>query len=303
MKSPNQAKRIIVKMITSKVNLDEANNVAIELSIQASKFLLSKQNKIASLKIKTKMAQGLASNADTESEQMIIKGIKKKYPEHFILAEESAYEEFQGEMDKYKFLSEKEWVWIIDPLDGTNNFLSGLDYYAVCISLAHFGKPVVGVVLRPANGDCFFAIEGKGAKFVKYTNRFKTKSRAKNLLIKKNLKNLSQSLLVTGFATEKGPMFDREFDLFKFMIGKSRGIRRMGSAALDLCYVAQGIFDCFWERGLASWDVAAAGLICSEAGVKVTDYDGQKFHPFQATIVAARTPLHNEILSLFGNRL
>ena len=87
------------------------------------------------------------------------------------------------------------------------------------------------------------------------------------------------------------------------MVGKSRGIRRMGSAALDLCYVALGIFDCSWERGLAPWDVAAAGLICLEAGVQVTDYDGRKFHPFQETILASRPPLHREILSLFRKRL
>ncbi len=290
-------------MIHKKINLNDARELAISLSIKASNLLLVKQKKISALKIKTKIAQGLASNADTESEQLIIKGLKKIYPDHYILAEESAYTEYQGEMDKYKFLKEKEWVWIIDPLDGTNNFLSGLDYYAVCISLVHYGEPVVGVVFRPSNGDCFSAIKGKGANFVKYEKGFKSKGRAKSLKLKKSSKNLSQSLLVTGFAIEKGQLFDKEFELFKLMIGKSRGIRRMGSAALDLCYVSQGQFDCFWERGLAAWDVAAAGLICLEAGVKVTDYDGQKFHPFLPTILAARAPLYNEILSLFRSRL
>lgn len=286
-----------------KVKNEEALKLSIDLAVQAARFLLVKQKKISSLKITTKKAQGMVSNADVESEAMIVAGIKKKYPDHFILAEETAYKEYLGQMDRYKFLREKEWVWIIDPLDGTNNFLNGLDYYGVCISLVHFGEPVVGVVLRPTNGECFSATKGKGTKLIKFSNDFKKKSKPVSLKKSIDKKKLADSLLVTGFATEKGPVFDEEFDLFKHMMGKSRGIRRMGSAALDLCYVASGVFDCFWERGLAAWDVSAAGLICQEAGVVVTDYEGQKFHPFQATIVAARTPLHKEILSLFRSRL
>jgi myo-inositol-1(or 4)-monophosphatase len=167
----------------------------------------------------------------------------------------------------------------------------------------NFGEPVVGLVLRPTNGECFYAIKKKGTKLINFSNNFKKKSKPISLKKSSNKKTLSNSLLVTGFATEKGPLFDQEFELFKQMMGKSRGIRRMGSAALDLCYVARGVFDCFWERGLAAWDVSAAGLICLEAGVVVTDYEGQGFHPFQPTIIASRAPLHKEILSLFRNRL
>ena len=296
----------IMKATTTKkstVKREEALALSIDLAIKAARFLLIKQKKISGLKITSKKAQGMVSNADVESEAMIIEGIKRKYPDHFILAEESAYAEYMGQMDRYKFLKEKEWVWIIDPLDGTNNFLNGLDYYGVCISLVHFGEPVVGVVLRPTNGECFYAVKGKGTKLINFSQNFKKKSKAISLKKSANKKKLADSLLVTGFATEKGPVFDEEFELFKHMLGKSRGIRRMGSAALDLCYVARGVFDCFWERGLAAWDVSAAGLICQEAGVVVTDYKGQKFHPFQATIVASRSPLHKEILSLFRSRL
>jgi len=269
------------------------------LAETAGAFLEKKQTKISSLKITHKDAQGVASNADTESEQIIIKGIKKFYPDHLILAEELAYKEYHGENARYQFLKEKEWVWVIDPLDGTNNFLSGMDYYAICISLVHWGMPLTGVVYRPANGDCFIAGEGLGCFF------FNKKKGIKKRKIdpSKKSKPIKSSLLVTGFTSEKGEVFDREFDLFKMMVGKSRGIRRMGSAALDLCYVAQGIFDGFWERALSPWDVAAAGLICSEAGVVVTDYSGRKFHPFQETILAARAPLNREILSLFRKGL
>lgn len=287
------------KVTTNKVVLEDALNLALKLAGTSGKLLLKKQQHLSSLKITTKIAQGIASNADTESEKIIIDGIKKNYPEHFILAEESAYKEFKGEMSRYEFLKEKEWVWIIDPLDGTNNFLNGLDYFGVCIALVNYGEPVVGVVLRPTSGECFHAIKGKGTKLI---NLWK-KSPAVKIKSLKNKKALKDSLLVTGFTTEKGPVFEEEFALFKSMVGTSRGIRRMGSAALDLCYVSKGIFDCFWERGLAAWDVAAAGLICIESGVKVSDYDGQKFHPFQETIIAARVPLHSEILSKFSNSL
>ena len=292
----NTTKKVVVKK-------EEALELSMVLAVKAAKHLLLKQKKISQLKITNKLAQGIASSADTESEKIIIDGIKKKYPDHFVLAEENAYKEFKGEMERYKFLKEKEWVWIIDPLDGTNNFLNGLDYYGVCISLVNFGEPIVGLVLRPSNGECFFAMKNKGSKLFTFSNGFKKKSKPVSIKKTSTKKTLSNSLLVTGFATEKGPVFDQEFDLFKQMIGKSRGVRRMGSAALDLCYVARGIFDCFWERGLAAWDVSAAGLICLEANVLVTDYEGQGFHPFQPTIIAARASIHKEMLSLFRNRL
>jgi len=287
------------KAITNNVHYEDALKLALKLAGESGTLLLKKQLRLSSLKIKTKVAQGIASNADTESEKVIIAGIKKKYPEHFVLAEESAYNEFKGEMSRYQFLKEKEWVWVIDPLDGTNNFLNGLDYFGVCIALVHYGQPVVGVVLRPTSGECFYAVQGKGTKLI---NLWK-KSKVVSLKQSTNKKTLKNSLMVTGFTTEKGPVFEEEFTLFKNMVGASRGIRRMGSAALDLCYVSKGIFDCFWERGLAAWDVAAAGLICLESGVKVTDYTGQPFHPFQETIVAARAPLHSEILSKFSKSL
>ena len=290
-----KAKTKSTKIVTNKAII----NLSIELAKSAGTLLLKKQKKLSSLKVTNKDAQGFVSNADVEAEELIIKGIKANYPEHFILAEEMAYSEFHGEKERYNFFKEKEWVWIIDPLDGTHNFLSGMDYFAVCISLVHRGVPVTGVVYRPVTGECFLAEKGKGTQL----HNFKLKTKKKILPKNIKCKNIKNSMLVTGFATEKGEVFDQEFELFKMMVGKSRGIRRMGSAALDLCYVATGIFDAFWERGLAPWDVAAAGLIALEAGVQITDYDGRKFHPFQETILAARAPLNREILSFFRKGL
>lgn len=290
--------KIIIKK-SKKIDYEDILKLTLKLAKISGAHLVKKQAHISDLKITTKKAQGIATNADIESEKIIIDGIKKIYPDHYILAEESAFKEFKGEMARYDFLQGKEWVWIIDPLDGTNNFVNGMDYFSVCISLAHFGEPVVGVVFRPISGECFYAITGQGSKTLNLLDKKPKIISLKKITSKKKLKN---SLLVTGFTSEKGAIFENEFLLFKKMIGRSRGIRRMGSAALDLCYVSKGIFDCFWERGLGAWDVAAAGLICLESGVVVTDYAGQKFHPFQETILAARSPLHGEILSIFQEK-
>ncbi len=290
-------KKAIAKVATKKVktNITKKDlDWTIDLAYKVGDFLIKKQSRIlnlkSNLKVHHKEAQGVASEADLGAEERILKAIHKRYPHHEILAEESAYELFKGAKEKYEFLKEKEWVWIIDPLDGTNNFLNGLDYYAICISLVNFGKPVLGVVYRPRTGEVFSALDKKGANVLAHG-----KSSFKKLKCITNKKPLSECLLVTGFTTEKGEVFDREFDLFKNMMGKSRGIRRMGSAALDLCYVASGIFDAFWERGLAPWDVSAAGLICLEAGICITTYDGEAFHPFQSTIVAARKEIKIQI--------
>ena len=120
-------KKAAKKVAKKTVKREEALELSMLLAVKAAKLLLLKQQKISSLKITNKIAQGIASSADTESEALIVDGIKAKYPDHFILAEETAYKEYMGQMDRYKFLKEKEWVWIIDPLDGTNNFLNGLD--------------------------------------------------------------------------------------------------------------------------------------------------------------------------------
>jgi len=266
-----------------------------EISLQAGKKLVRYQKKLDTLNVSSKQAQGVASEADHASEEMIIKAIKKSFPEHSILAEEDAFAKFGDAKEALDHFKKEDWCWIIDPLDGTHNFLAGMDYFAVCICLVWRGVPQVGVIHRPVTGETFHAVLGEGAWV---SNPFSGK-RAQRIYANKSGKKLRESMLVTGFATEKGEVFNREFDQFRKIMSKSRGVRRMGSAALDLCYVASGIFSGFWERGLAPWDVAASGLICLESGVKVTNYEGQKFHPFQKTIVAARNPVYRELISLF----
>ncbi len=258
------------------------------LAQEAGQKLLRYQKRIESLKVTHKDTLGVASEADVAIENFIIKNLRRQYPHMDVLAEENYYASFGNKRSAYKHYQEIPWCWVVDPLDGTNNFLSGIDYYGVCLALTHFGKPVLGVVHRPVSGETFYACEGQGA--------FKISPDKKPKRLEAKPRKLSNAMMATGFATEKGKAFDREFSIFKNMMSKTRGIRRMGSAALDLCYVADGTFDGFWERGLAPWDVAAPGIICREAGVEVTDYNGKEFHPFQETIVAARKPLYFDLV-------
>lgn len=284
------------KAIVKTNNLYDLNAVLSQMKLaakSAGKLLLSYQKKVKHLQVSHKDAQGVVSEADLASEKLIMTILSKKFPRISFLAEESCYLEKADPFDSAK--RNLDWCWIIDPLDGTTNFLSGLDYYAICISLAYKGKPVAGLVFRPETDECFWALKNSGAF---KQSLFKTRKKVK-IDSWRNKKKLKSSLLVTGFATEKGELFEQEFFLFKNIMANCRGVRRMGSAALDLCYVAEGIFDGFWERGLAPWDTAAASLICIESSVRVTDYKAQEFSPYNQTILAARAPLYKSFQELF----
>lgn len=276
----------------NKKELESNLKFTIKLAKEAGKLLLSHQKQVKKLKVDYKKMEGVFSKADLESENLIISRIKKIHPDHFILAEESAFKEFKGEKDGFKKFTNYPISWIIDPLDGTSNFLNQFDYYSVCICLALYGVPTVGVVYRPSNNDLFFAVKGKGAFF-------QSKSGFIRIPKVSNKKSINDSLLITGFSSEKGQVYEEEFRLFKKISENTRGVRRLGSAALDMCYVAAGIFDGFWESGLAPWDVSASGLICQEAGVKVTDYGGKGFSPFSDNFLVARLPLYNQLKELF----
>ena len=278
-------------MEKNKKNLKEALKFSISLAEEVGHLLIKFQKKLDKLSVTSKDAQGMVSTADYKAEELILKRIKSIYSDHEILAEESAYKKFKGKILPKKYYGSKKWTWIIDPLDGTHNYLNAFDYYSVSISLAYFGVPVLGVIYRPETGECFYATENEGA----YLDRPEYK-RKRKLFSSRNSKSLLNSCLITGFSAEKGIVFDKEFEQFKNLMLKSRSVRRIGSAALDMCYVASGVWDGFWERDLSPWDVAAAFVICNEAGVEVTDYGGQKFNVFNKTILAARSPLNKKII-------
>ena len=198
----------------------------------------------------------------------------------------------------FRRFKKAEWCWVIDPLDGTNNYLNGLDYYSVCIALAHRGKICLGLVYRPSNGDCYFAEENNKASLtnLKTLGRKKTIKRD-DLLLKKG-KNISDCLLVTGFSAKKGESLEKEFEKFACLLQKCRGIRRMGSAALDLCLVAEGKLDAFWEIGLSPWDVAAPSLICKQVGLFIGTYGGSSFDVFaKESLLVSPKSLKKELIA------
>lgn len=191
----------------------------------------------------------VVTTADKESERYLIGKIRTAYPDHSILSEESGSES-----------REEEWRWVIDPLDGTTNFSSGLPVFSVSIGLEHRGKVVAGVVFAPYLNELFKAIKGKGATMNGRPIRCSDKSQ------------LATSVLATGVPYDKDRNPDNNLDNICRLAVKVRGIRRYGSAAMDLCYVAAGYLDGYWEMGINIWDVAAGQLVAMEAGAKTVSF-------------------------------
>lgn len=262
----------------------------LELIQEVGETLLRFQKRANSLTIISKDVQGIASTADYEAESMILKRLKKLYPHIAFLAEESAYTNSSSLDQGYEKTLQQEWLWIIDPLDGTNNFLNGLSYFGISLALCYKGKVVLGLIHHPHSGDTLLAQTEKKTQLIS-----KNSGRKKTVYIEKNTKTLSTALLATGFVSEKeGPNL-QEFEVFRQMMMKSRGLRRMGSASLDLCGVARGHFDGFWERGLPPWDLAAASLICQNSGVLVRNLHGGPYKLGDSGIIAARNPLVRQL--------
>lgn len=211
----------------------------------------------------------LVTEADIAAETAVIDVIRSRYPDHGILAEESGIA-----------LGTTPVRWIIDPLDGTTNFAHRLPVFAVSIAAEKEGEVVAGCVLNPATRECFYAAKGQGA-FCNDTP-----------LAVSRTDSLEDALLVTGFPYDLHDHFADLTKRFADCLYKARGVRRLGAAALDLCYVADGRFDGFWEENLKPWDTAAGALIAREAGARITDFSGNPFSPFQNQILATNGRIH-----------
>lgn len=219
--------------------------------------------------------QGLVTNADVEAEAVALKILKKRAPDFALLTEET---------NSKGMIKGHRGMWILDPLDGTTNFVHRFPMFCVTIA-AQIGKQVeVAVTYHPILDELYTAIRGKGA----YINgkRMEVSTR----------KKISDSLLSTGFAYHRRGLLETEMTSFEKVSLKARAVRRPGSAALDLAYTARGVFDGFWERHLAAWDVAAGSLLVSEAGGKVTDFSGKKFDPHGVEILASNGKIHSQLL-------
>ncbi|MBI5198592.1 MAG: inositol monophosphatase [Nitrospirae bacterium] len=221
----------------------------------------------------------LITEIDLRSEQRITKILKREYPDHDILAEE-------GEGLNRK----AEYRWIIDPLDGTTNYAHGFPCFSISIALEKKERVILGVVFDPLRKEIYVALKGKGA----YLNR-------KKINVSKTEK-LSEALLATGFAYDVRVSPENNLDHFSNFILGAQGIRRAGSAALDLCYVASGRFDGFWEMKLKPWDMAAGYLIVKEARGEVTDFKGGTFNIFSKEILASNGKIHGEMVKVLNLR-
>ena len=256
------------------MDLELVKKVGIAAAYKGQRVLLSHFNSGKS-KIDKKGAIDLVTEADTESEKTIIGTLKKTFPDHTVLAEESGLN--KGEADH---------KWIVDPLDGTTNFAHRLGLFAISIAFALSGDTVIAIVLSPVTGELFTAVKGQGAEL---------NGRPINV---SNAQTVSESLLVTGFPYNLTNGFNPLMTRFSNCLKASQGVRRLGSAALDLCFVACGRFDGFWEQNLKPWDTAAGELIAREAGGTVTDFSNQPFDIYKNEILATNGNVHEEMLLL-----
>ena len=251
----------------------------IETAREAGQVLLEKFGRKINISLKGDI--NLVTEADLASEKLIIEKIRSHYPKHSILAEESG--ESIAILD-----GDKRWKWIIDPLDGTTNYAHGYPCFCVTIALERDGEIVVGATFDPTRDEMFSAEKGAGANL---NNRRIRVSDAEKL---------GDALLVTGFPYDFKKREDFAGHLTEFLL-RSRGIRRDGSAAIDMAYVACGRFDGFWEEGLNPWDVAAGKLLIEEAGGKITYYDGSPLSIYSPPICASNNLIHAQMLEVLGN--
>ncbi len=234
-------------------------------------ILLSNLGKVKNIEYKSK--HNLVTEIDKLSEKSIIDIIKRYYPKHSIFAEESGKDE-----------NESDFQWIIDPLDGTTNYAHSYPFFCISIALRIKSELVVGVVYDPVKDEMFKAERGRGA-FLNDNEISVSKARS-----------LSESNVSTGFLHDEEWMIDENLIHFSNFIKRTRAVRRDGSAALDLCYVACGRFDGFWEIGLNPWDTSAGYLIVVEAGGKVTNFNGDLFDINEKEILASNSILHSQMV-------
>lgn len=221
----------------------------------------------------------LVTEADHASEKAIMDVIRRHFPDHHILSEET------GEI-----IQDSRYKWIIDPIDGTVNFAHGIPLNCVSIAIEHAGEIIMGAVYNPHLNEFYFAEKGKGAFLNDQPIRVSEQTKTIN------------ACLVTGFPYTYINMPNGPLEIFERFVRKGVPVRRLGSAAIDLCWVAAGRFDGFYEHKLEAWDSAAGYLIVEEAGGKVTDHEGNKFSVYQHRVLATNGKIHDEMVSIINIR-
>jgi myo-inositol-1(or 4)-monophosphatase len=254
-------------------------NTAVKAARRAGTIINRASQNLDILAVTEKTANDYVSEVDRAAEDAIIRVLREAYPTHAVLAEES------GASGK------SEFQWIIDPLDGTTNYLHGFPQYAVSIALMHKDVLSQAVIYDPVRNDLFTASRGRGA----YLND-------KRLRISKRTK-LQQSLIGTGFPFREFSQIDTYLAMFRDLTQKTSGLRRAGAATLDLAYVAAGRLDGFWEFGLSPWDMAAGSLLITEAGGLVGDLEGNGGYLESGNIVAGNPKIFSQLIQAFAPHL
>jgi myo-inositol-1(or 4)-monophosphatase len=248
-------------------------DVAIDLARQAGHLLRQGHQDGANQIISKGSAVDLVTEVDLASERLIVEGLRRCFPDHAVYGEEIG-----------GVLPELGPLWVVDPLDGTTNFAHGYPVFSVTLALLVDGQPELGVTYDPLRDDLFWAQRGQGAW------------RGQRRLRVSTTADLGASLLATGFAYDRASNTDNNLVEFGYFMPKTRGVRRGGSAALDIAWVAAGWLDGYWERGINVWDVAAGVLMVHEAGGLVTTYSGRPWQPLDRNVVAANGVLHTALL-------
>ncbi len=254
-------------------------NTAIKAARGAGSIINRASLDIESVGISVKGPRDFVTEVDRRCEEHIIETLLTAYPSHGILAEESGREHGQND---------SEFLWIIDPLDGTTNFIHGFPVYAVSIALAFKGQVQQAVVYDPARNDLFFASKGRGA----YLNN-------RRLRVSKRVR-MGDALIGTGFPFRRGDNFQRYLQMFEKVAQSCAGLRRPGAAALDLCYVAAGWYDGFFETGLSPWDMAAGSLMVTEAGGLVGNFTGEPDYLFQRELVCGNPRIYGQLVQMLA---
>lgn len=255
-------------------------NIAVNAARQAGEIIIRHMEQVDRLKITAKNTNDFFSEVDIKAEQTIIAAIHKAYPDHGILAEESGTQEGDGDT-----------TWIIDPLDGTANYLHGFPFFSVSIAVKVKNRIEHGVVYDPLRHECFAASRGRGARL-----------NDRRIRVSKQTQ-LSASLLGTGIPSRDAAVIARYFPTFEALFGKCAGMRRTGSAALDLAYVASGRLDGFWEFGLRPWDIAAGSLLIREAGGLISDVQGGDDFLKHGDVVAGAPKVFKSLLQAISPAL
>jgi len=264
------------------MDLEKLIKPTIEIAKKAGAFIRKERQNFKLVSVENKGFNDLVSYVDKEAEKMIVSGLRVIFPDAGYITEEGTVDQTQT-----------AWKWIVDPLDGTTNFVHGVPIFSVSIALSLEGRIMMGVVYEVNLNECFYAYRGGGA-FCNETPIHVSEATS-----------LKESLIATGFPYHEGGKIDRYLELLKFLLLHSHGLRRLGSAAVDLCYVASGRVEAYMEYNLQSYDVAAGTIILQEAGGKVTDFNGGENYIFGGEIIGTNghihEPLRQKLEEIFRN--